>query len=331
MSVPAISVLMSVYNNAPHLPLAIESILAQSFGDFEFLVLNDGSTDASGAIMDDYARRDSRVRAIHQENRGLIVSLNRMIDEARAPLLARMDGDDIALPERFARQIAILGDEPDLGVLGTWVNCIDEQGRPRALTCGDQPVTDEAFLANLSLKGGPLLCHPAVMMRAEVVRSVGGYRRAYAHCEDYDLWLRLSERTRIRSLPERLMLYRHSDSQVSSRHIVAQHVGAAVSWLAYCERAAGRPDPTEGLDRLPPVGQLDALFGRPGIDRAVRARVAPGLVYSEVALRSEGFDMLLEHVAEGGAREGLWRTAARLLTYAEPKRALRLAGALALG
>ena len=147
VSEPAISVAMSVYNGAPYLGIAIESILAQSFADFEFLILNDGSTDDSAAIIDRYAAQDSRIRGIHRENKGLIVSLNQLLDEARAPIIARMDGDDIALPERFAKQHAFLTDNPDHGVVSSWTTDIDRDGTPFPLGGDDQPTSHEAFLA----------------------------------------------------------------------------------------------------------------------------------------------------------------------------------------
>ncbi len=324
---PAISVAMSVYNNDRWLAEAIESIVAQSFGDFECLIVNDGSTDDSGAIIDDFAARDPRIRAIHQENRGLVASLNRLIAEARAPLIARMDGDDIALPERFARQVAFLSANPDHGVVGTCTDDLDEAGRIKR-NIDHHPLTHAAFLD--ALETGPLLCHSSVLMRTDVVRAAGGYRRAFRHCEDYDLWLRLANRTRLCSLPDRLLRYRRSDSQVSSAHAVEQQVGAAVSFVAYEERAAGRPDPTALLERLPPVHELDALFGRPGVARAVRAKVAPAIVYSVEGLRAEGFGLLIDHVREGGSKAGLWRTAGRLVKLGEPARAARLAAALAV-
>jgi len=324
---PAISVAMSVYNNAPYLRAAIDSILGQTFGDFEFLIVNDGSSDGSGEIIDSYAAADQRVRAIHQENRGLVASLNRMIHEARAPLIARMDGDDICMPERFAKQVAFLAANPDFGVIGAWATSIDEEGRN--CDCGglDQPTDWPGFLD--ALWGKPLMCHSVATLRTDVLRRVGGYRTLYRHCEDYDLWLRLSEVTKLCSLPERLILYRYSDTQVSNRHVVPQALGAAVAWLAHLEREAGRRDPTDGLTALPPIKQLDAVFGRPGIAKAVRDMVAPGLVYSEIALAGDGFDMLIDHVREGGAHEGLWRTVARLVKMGEPARAARLAAALA--
>ncbi len=323
---PAISVAMSVYNNADYLALAIESILAQSFEDFEFLILNDGSTDESGAIIDRYAAQDKRIRPIHRANKGLIVSLNQLVDESRAPLIARMDGDDIALPDRFAKQIAFLQANPDYGVTSSWTKDIDGDGNPYPVSGKEPPITHEDFLA--AIDEGPLLCHPSVLYRRDLVKQVGGYHAAFKHCEDFDLWLRLAAVTKLGSIPERLMLYRHTVGQVSSRHIVVQQYGAAVSWFALKERQAGRPDPTETLENLPPLGGLDALFGRPGMDREVIARLAPRILYSKIALTSSGFDLIMNHVRQGHRITGIRRTVARLVRMGEPMRAAKLALAL---
>lgn len=322
---PRITVAMAVYNNAPFLAEAIESILGQTFGDFEFLIVNDGSTDDSGAIIDLHAARDQRIRAIHQPNRGLVASLNLMIGEARAPLIARMDGDDISLPERFERQLAFLDANPDYGVVGTSTHDIDEQGR-LSLNLDFHPLDHDAFLA--ALETGPWLCHPSVIIRTDIVRAVGGYRAPFRHCEDYDLWLRLSERTKLCTIADRLFHYRRSDTQVSTAHALEQLSGAAIAYLAHCERQAGRPDPVEGLERLPALHELDAVFGREGTARRVRSRVAPNLVYCGRSLAGQGFSLLLDHVREGGDKTGLWRTAARLIKLGSPGRALRLAAAL---
>ncbi len=327
ISPPPLSVAMSVYNADRFLDEAIASIRAQSWGEFEFLILNDGSIDGSRSIIDAHAAADPRIVPIHRENRGLVASLNELLERARAPIVARMDADDIALPERFERQLAFLRDHPDYGVIGCWTTDIDEAGEPFALSGADHPVTHRAFLG--AIAGGPLLCHPSAMMRVDAVRAVGGYHAAFRHCEDYDLWLRLAGVTRLGSLPERLLKYRHTESQVSSRHAVEQQTGAAIAYLAWRERSAGRPDPTATLDRLPPVGELDALFGRAGVDEEVRARVAPRLLYSRIALSSDGYDLLLAHIREGGRTPGLWRTVARLVSLGEPARAARLAATLA--
>lgn len=330
MPVPAISVAMSVFNGERFLALAIESVLAQTFGDFEFLILDDGSRDASRTIAESYASRDPRIRVISRENHGLVASLNQLLHEARAPLVARMDADDMCLPNRFARQIAFLAGHPDHGVVGSRTIDIDENGAPYQLNSAEHPLSHDAFLRHID-ENGPLLAHPTVMYRRQVVLDAGGYHAAFRHCEDYDLWLRLAHRTRITNLPERLLQYRRSDGQVSIRHAVEQSVGVAISRAAWRERLAGRQDPTERLEELPPIDQLDALFGRNGIGREVRGETARALLYSQPALSGEAFDLLLRHVAEGGRGRDLWRTVPRLVRFGEPARAMRLAVALAGG
>jgi glycosyltransferase involved in cell wall biosynthesis len=327
MKVPAISVAMSVYNGERFLAEAIESVLAQTLGDFEFLILDDGSRDGSRDIVDFHATRDKRIRAISRENRGLVASLNQLLELAQAPLVARMDADDACMPNRFERQFAFLTEHPDHGVVGSWCEEIDEYGRPSPTCTIDHPVSHEAFLEAIEA-GGALMAHPSVMFRRDIVRSVGGYHGAFRHCEDYDLWLRLATVTRLANLPERLIRYRHSEGQVSVRHATEQQTGAAVALLAYQERRAGRPDPTADLARLPPIDELDALFGRSGVSRWVRSRVATGLLYSREGMGGEGFKLVLRHLREGGTRQGMWRTVARLIRFGEPLRAARLVAAL---
>jgi glycosyltransferase involved in cell wall biosynthesis len=286
MRIPAISVAMSVYNGERFLAPAIESVLAQTFEDFEFLILNDGSDDRSAAIIDSFAARDPRIRAIHQGHRGLVASLNHMLDEARAPLVARMDCDDICLPNRFERQMAFLAANPDHGVVGTWTSDIDEHDQPYQVDGPDHPTQYEAFREAIATRSA--LCHPSVIMDKALVQRVGGYHAAFKHCEDYDLWLRLVDLTRLSSLPERLVLYRHTEGQVSNRHAVTQQYGVVVSRLAYQERQAGRADPTEHLDALPPIEQLDHLFGRNGVVAQARAALVGGLLYSKAAMTGDG-------------------------------------------
>ncbi|MDE2620512.1 MAG: glycosyltransferase [Sphingomonadales bacterium] len=329
MTNPAITVAMSVYDGERFLAAAIESVLAQTFGDFEFLILDDGSRDGTAAIVQDYAARDPRIRPILRENHGLVASLNQLLAEARAPLVARMDADDICKPERFGRQIAFLAGNPDYGVVGSWSEDIDENDGPYRVSGPEHPDSHEGFLAAIE-QGWPLLCHPAVMYRRDLVRSVGGYHAAFRHCEDFDLWLRLTSVTRLCSLPERLIRYRHYAGQVSSRHATEQQIGAAVAKLAYDERKAGRFDPTSDLAAIPPLEQLDDLFEREGVASVVRAKVAPGLLYSRAGLGDHGFDLLVDYLREGGARDGMWRTVARLMRFGEPVRAARLAATLAL-
>jgi glycosyltransferase involved in cell wall biosynthesis len=328
MQGPALSVAMSVYNNAPYVAAAIESILDQTFTDFEFLIVNDGSTDGSGAIIDGYAARDPRIRAIHQDNCGFIASLNRIIAEARAPLIARMDGDDICLPERFALQMAFLENHPGYGVIGSLADAIDTDGNP-LVSDDPKPLTHEGLIANLP--DGPLMNHNVVLIRRDVLERVGGYRPFYRHCEDYDLWLRVSQVTRMANLPERLILYRHYPDQVSHRHLVGQVTRAAIAWAAHEERLAGRPDPTEDWTEMPAIGDLDRLFNRAGVSRAVRAAAIPRYLYDVDALAGDGYRILIDHVRDTNPidRSPFWRAVLRLAKGGRPGKALGLATALA--
>lgn len=132
---PAISVVMSVYNGEAFLAEAVESILNQTLPDFEFVIINDGSNDKTAEILSDYAKRDPRVRVFPQENKGRAKSLNRGIDLARAPVIARMDADDIAFPSRFEQQLELLTAQPDIGLLGGAVELVTGNGG--SLVCTD--------------------------------------------------------------------------------------------------------------------------------------------------------------------------------------------------
>ena len=231
MQHPAISVAMSVYNGEQFLVEAIESVLGQSYADFEFLIVDDGSKDASTSIISNFAAQDSRIRPILRENRGLIASLNEMLELARAPIVARMDADDASQPERFALQKAFLDEHPDYGVVGTWSQEFDEDGQDMVGTGPDQPINHEGLLAGIET-GEQLVCHPTAMYRRDIVRSVGGYHAAFRHCEDYDLWLRLANVTKLGNVPQRLLRYRRHMGQITERHTAEVHIGAAIAYLA---------------------------------------------------------------------------------------------------
>jgi hypothetical protein len=204
---------MSVYNGGKYLNEAIESILNQTFRDFEFIIINDGSTDDTGAILNSYGQIDNRVQVYNQENRGLIVSLNRGCQLAQGKYIARMDADDISLPERLAKQIQYMEAHPEIGVLGTWVAMIDEKGRGR----GDWRLPTTPNVTGWALLFGWCVAHPSVVMRREIVEQLGFYRPEAIHAEDYDLWARASLVTSIANIPEILVQYRVWEERVTSR------------------------------------------------------------------------------------------------------------------
>lgn len=213
-ALPLISVCMPVYNAEPYVAEAVESILNQTLGDFEFLIVDDGSTDGSLRILEGYAARDPRIHLTSRPNTGYLVALHEMLAIARGEFLARMDADDIALPERFARQVQYLRSCPEVLALGTRILVIDPEGDPIEEQCYVQTHEDiDRSHLEPSLSMG--ICHPSVMVRTETLRRVGGYRPDYYMAEDSDLWLRLAEIGRLANLPDVLLKYRQHPQSIS--------------------------------------------------------------------------------------------------------------------
>lgn len=247
MSKPALSVLLPVYNGERFLAEAIESILGQTFADFEFIIINDGSRDGSGGIIDDFAARDARIRAFHQENRGLVDTLNRGIALARAPLIARMDADDISLPRRFELQVTRFKNRPELAVVGGFINVMDSDGQH--LRIGDYPIRGNAVIK--FLERSPPVAHPAVIMRKSAVEAVGGYRSLMKHVEDYDLWQRLSEAGfLIENIPEIVLNYRFHNESVSVKHRAQQALLTVIARVAHHVRKNGLNDPLANISEI---------------------------------------------------------------------------------
>jgi glycosyltransferase involved in cell wall biosynthesis len=189
---------MPVFNGGAYLKEAVSSILGQTFGDFEFVIVDDGSTDGSLRTIESFS--DKRIRIVAQEHAGLVRSLNRALHIARGPYVARMDADDVALPDRIARQVAFLERNADVAVVSSNAQLIDSNG------CGLGKSTafhryNRAIRKALMKLINPII-HSTVMFRREVVLGLGGYDEFFAKSQDYDLWLRVSDRHRIVCLPE---------------------------------------------------------------------------------------------------------------------------------
>ena len=201
------SVLLPVYNGAAFLPLAIESILKQDDPDFEFLLIDDCSTDDSAKIIRHYAASDERIRAIfHRENAGLAATLNEGLTEARSGLIVRMDQDDLALPKRIGAQIGFMRQRPEIAVAGSFVYHMGR--RPADDHLMRLPAGHEEIVRTLAREN--CIYHPSVIMRREPILSLGGYRAEFRNSEDYDLWLRVAKVYRLANLPEPLLRYRFS-------------------------------------------------------------------------------------------------------------------------
>jgi glycosyltransferase involved in cell wall biosynthesis len=211
-SSPAISVILPVFNAAAYVQEAVTSILEQTFGAFELILIDDGSSDETLAILNGFARSNARIRLIRQENAGVVAALNRGLSLARGRYVARMDADDRAYPERFTAQFEFLEAHPEVAVLGSSVRFIDCAGT----TFGEWrvPATHRDIKAGL-LGGDCPLPHPSVMARREVLVAAGGYCDRFAHAEDFELWLRLSRAHGFANLPQPLLDYRIHPQGVS--------------------------------------------------------------------------------------------------------------------
>ena len=240
---PKVSVLLPVHNAAPYLAEAVESILGQTVADLELICIDDGSTDGSSEILRRYASQDARVRIERREHNGLIAALNEGLRLAHAPLVARMDADDISLPDRLELQYRRFELDPGLWVLGTAYERIDEAGRPR----GRPPVIAGCEAVASALREKCVICHPSVMMRRDPILEIGGYRPAYKHAEDYDLWLRVSERGKLDNLNVVGLRYRKHDDGVSQRCSPRQRLSTALARATYALRRNGVPDPTSDM------------------------------------------------------------------------------------
>jgi glycosyltransferase involved in cell wall biosynthesis len=265
---PTVSVMMPVYNAERYLAEAVESILGQTFADFEFLIVDDGSTDRSSALLEQYAARDQRVRLARLPHGGIVAARNHALGLARAEFCAVMDADDVALPQRLARQVDYLRTHPDIVCVGTAVHFIDSAGR---FLRDAHPGMGHEVIEERALGGDCPLNHPSVMMRRAAVVAVGGYRAGFEPSEDHDLFLRLGEVGRLANLPEVLMKYRQHPQSASERHQRLQCERSAAAVLEACRRR-GIPPRDVAVSPWRPVDRRSRMrtyirYGRRGFER----------------------------------------------------------------
>jgi glycosyltransferase involved in cell wall biosynthesis len=210
---PLVSVVMPVYNGVRFLTAAIESILNQTLTDFEFIIVNDGSNDNSQESIADFAGKDKRIIVISRENRGLVASLNEGIAEAKGKYIARMDADDVAMPERLYEQVKLL-ENSNCGLCGSWCLKIDEQDRENGKSI--VPVESENILLSMTWRN-PIV-HPSVMFRRKLFEKYS-YGGRFDSVEDFELWLKILPETSFYNIPQFLLKYRvHQASFSSSKY-----------------------------------------------------------------------------------------------------------------
>lgn len=210
LTVCTVSVLMPVYNAGEFLRLAIESILNQTFSDFEFIIFNDGSTDESSKIVRSY--KDPRIKFYdYSQNSGYVIHLNTGIEIARGKYIARMDADDIAHPQRLEKQVSFLEKHPEIGVLGGWLQTIED-----VPTLFKYPESNGEILMKM-MQDNPM-GHPVVTMRRDIlIENKIRYDNSYVPAEDYKMWSLLTDVTKLANLQEVLLYYRKHEGQISTR------------------------------------------------------------------------------------------------------------------
>jgi hypothetical protein len=272
MDKPRVSVLMPVYNGEPFVGAAVDSILSQTFADFEFIIINDGSTDGTAAILQGYAARDRRLRLVSlPANAGYTRALNLSLGLARGDYLARQDADDKSLPDRLSTEAAWLDAHPEVGLVGILPDLIDHQG---ASLGREQRFGLSNDVLQQQLLQDCCFCHGSIMIRRRVLEAVGPYDPALEPAEDYDLWLRLAEVAELANIDAPLYQFRQHPGSVS-RQRQAQQIQRAGLAL---ERAAFRRHGAQ-----PPLSALTAAATY-DLRAAIIAHLASDLALAQASL-----------------------------------------------
>jgi glycosyltransferase involved in cell wall biosynthesis len=245
---PQVSIVMPTHNASATLDEAVCSILDQTWQDFEFIIVDDGSSDDTLPKLERYARLDSRVKLYCQRKEGMIAALNRGCRQARGDYIGRMDADDISLPRRIERQQEFLENRPEIGIVGTWANRMDENGS----IIGEWCPSPNPRILKWEHFFGCCVIHPTVLMRREILKKLEFYKADAVNAEDRDLWLRASAITEFANIPEILLKYRVWNKSTSKRlrqEYVDNAIKLGVSYIS------------EFLNETPPIEAVAGLRG----------------------------------------------------------------------
>jgi hypothetical protein len=249
-----VSVILPVRDGGRFIAAAVDSVLTQTLSALELIAADDGSTDGTLSVLATYASRDRRIRVVRRPAAGIASALEAGCAIASAPLLARMDADDVAEPDRLARQVDHLDRHPAVAVVGSAVTYVGADNE--VIKVGRVPADDATIREQLTREA--VFFHPTVVLRRAAYEAVGGYRTVAEPCEDLDLWLRLAERFELANLDEPLLRYRVHPGQVTARDAATAAAAVLAVRRAAARRAAGGPDPLAGRRRLDRE-TLDAL------------------------------------------------------------------------
>ncbi len=264
MSVPQVSVAMALCNVERFLAEAIESVLRQTFTDFEFILVDFGSTDSSKAIASAFAAKDSRIKLYEIPNCGLAEARNAACSHAQGRYIAVMDADDVCLPERLRWEVDFMEKNPEVGLVGGATDWIDATGR----SLGIHAVPREDHEIRLALITRCPFWHPTVLVRREALALVGGYRAAFVFAHDYDMELRVAEHFDCANLKQVVLKYRIHPSQVTFRKQRLQTLCKLAAQASAASRRESKPDPLNAVREITP-----ALLTGLGVSEALQQNV----------------------------------------------------------
>ena len=268
--------IMPVKNREDYVAEAIQSILDQTFADFELLIVEDGSTDGTPAIVDAFAKADPRIRIIQGPSQGIAAAMNAGLAACDTRFVARMDSDDVCMPERFALQIERLQNDETLVGIGGWSRTIDAQGRPTG-KLRENPEDPDVIAHNL-MHGRFPFTNPTMMFRKEAIHRVGGHRSCFAVCEDLDLDLRLSEIGRFANVPSCLLSYRMHEAQITREKLETMLFEDTLARYSANRRRSGQSDPLNVMSHRHDFASIPDAAMREDLQRladytSLRARI----------------------------------------------------------
>ncbi len=282
---PSLSVVTTTHNGERFLPTALASILDQSFTDFEYILVDDGSTDGTPDILVDYASRDARIHLIRNDQPlGPGGALNQALQAARGRYVANLDHDDLARPARLEKQAAYLDWHPAVGVLGAWAEVIS--AADKVVKTWKYPV--RPALAHWGMYFSATVLHSAVMARRELLLQAGGYSAYHRFTVDYQLWLRLLWQTQFANLPHCLAAYRISPEQASMRQADLQHGQVILAQQAALGRLLGRRPDLQAVLDLTLARSGRRLRDAAAVRRAAHLLQRAALAYRRAANLSPG-------------------------------------------
>jgi hypothetical protein len=246
---PLVSVVMVIRDVERFLAEAVESVLSQTFRDFEFLIVDFGSTDKSKDIAAGYAAQDSRIRLSEIPQCSYIEAKIAACSLPKGRYIAIQDADDVSLPNRLKEEVEFMEKHPGVGLLGGAVQRIDSDGKPLSIA-DDYPTEDKDI--QLTLRKWNTFWHPTVLILREAFVRVGGYRVAFSQSDDYDLWLRISEHYQCANLRQVVVKYRIHLQQLSLRKRKEQILCALAAQASASLRNAGKPDPLNSVKQITP-------------------------------------------------------------------------------